>query len=64
MSFALEKKLSVLLVVALSVCATGIIFKKWSPVPYGYFPLSVLSCSVTWIYGEDFDPLGLEFCPS
>ena len=36
-SFALQKLLSFrkshLLIVALSVCATGVIFRKWSPVP-------------------------------
>ena len=37
MSFALQKlfsfRWSYLLIVSLSVCATGVIFRKWSPVP-------------------------------
>ena len=46
-SFALQKLLSFrrrsyLLIIALSVCATGVIFSKWSPVPMHSRPLPTL----------------------
>ena len=67
-SFDLQKLLSFrrshLLLVALSVCATEVIFRKWFPVPMrsstSYFLFYKVQCG--WLYVEVFDPFGLEFC--
>ena len=69
MSFALQKLFSFrrshLLIVSLSVCATGVIFRKWSPVPKHSSVLPTFSSirfSVGWFYIVVFDPFGLELC--
>ena len=70
MSFALQKvfrfRRSHLLIVSLSVCAAGVIFRKWFPVPMHSSVLPTFSSirfSVAdWLYVEVFDPFGLEFC--
>ena len=70
-SFALQKLLSFrwshLFNVALIVCATGVICKKWSPVPMccrlqstSHFLFFQVHCGQ--IYIEVFNPFGLEFC--
>ena len=68
-SFALQKLLSFrrsyLLIIALSVCATGVIFRKWSPVPMHSRILPTFSfywVQYNWIYVEVFGPLEFEFC--
>ena len=67
-SFALQKLFSFrrshLLIVSLSVCAAGVIFKKWSPVPMCSRLLATFSSlrfSVA-VFMWRFDPFGLEFC--
>ena len=66
-SFALQKLLNFrrfhLLIV--SLCATGVIFRKWSHVPMRSSVLPTFSSirlSVIGFYVEVFDPFGLEFC--
>ena len=63
-SFALQKLFSFrrshLLIVSLSVCAAGVIFRKWFPVPMHSSVL--LTFSSIRLYIEVFDPFGLEFC--
>ena len=69
-SFALQKLLSFrrshLLIVALSVVATGFLFRKWSSVPMhsskctSHFLFYEVQCSC--LYVDIFDPFGLEFC--
>ena len=53
-SFALQKLLSFrrshLLIVALSVCATGVLFRKWSPVPILALSLILITITERW-YG-------------
>ena len=70
MSFALQKLFSFrrshLLIVSLSVCAAGVIFRKWFPVSMRSSVLptfsSVYEVRCGWFYVEVFDPFGLEFC--
>ena len=67
-SFALQKLFSFrrshLLIVSLSVCAAGVLFRKWFPVPMRSSVLPTFSYKVQcgWLYVEIFDPFGLEFC--
>ena len=65
-SFALQKLLSFkeshLLIVSLSVCAAGVVFKK-SAFAFkctSHFLFYKVQCG--WLYVEVFDPFGLEFC--
>ena len=55
MSFALQKILSFrqshLLIVSLSVCATGVLFRKWSPVPMHSSVFSTFSSMMFSVVG-------------
>ena len=64
-SFSLQSLLSFrmshLLIVAFSDCATGVSFRQWSPLLMdSHFLFNKFQCG--WIYVEVFDPLGTEFC--
>ena len=69
-SFTLQKLFSLrrshLLIVSLSVCATGVIFRMWFPVCANalkctsHFVFYKVQCG--WLYVEVFDSFGLEFC--
>ena len=68
LSFALQKLFSFrrfhLLIVSFSVCASGVKFRKWFPMPMRSSVLPTFSSIRFSVvsFMEVFDPFGLEFC--